>query len=503
MSSANNPVGAITAYLTQGTAAQAVSTVNNLKANVKATGKNFENVLGKVKDNLSTAKSESTSKDVNQKTDEVKTPVKDTTENTVKIVKDADTTQDNAKNTDIEEKPEVVDVTETKTEETQNAEASEELQEAINEGGNAIIIQVADKFDLSEDEMINAMQVLGLVVADMINPETIIPLVTETSGIEDVTDLITDSDIYTSLQDLMEGAESMRSELMNEFGLSEEELQVAVDETRQSFTTVMQQVNSDEEVPQMPEENVKAETGKEFIIGKNQDTTKAPQSEVFSDQPEKEEKVIQITTENMNESGRENNKGNLHQGAESANLFNQIVNNITEAVPEATGFEHFAYTNRAQMENIIHQITDRITIMASAEETSMELQLHPASLGNVNVLLSSGKDGITAKFTAQNELVKEAVESQMVQLQQKFEEQGIKVTSIEITIASHAFEQNLEQGNEDRDPSDAQKGTKARGLRRLNLSEIDETESESEMSDAEKIAVQMMAMNGNTVDFSA
>ena len=141
--------------------------------------------------------------------------------------------------------------------------------------------------------------------------------------------------------------------------------------------------------------------------------------------------------------------------------------------------------------------------MKSAEETSMELSLHPASLGNVNVLLSSGKDGITAKFTAQNELVKEAVEAQLVQLQQKFEENGVKVTAIEVTIASHAFEQNLNQGNENSDPSESQKGSAAKPLRRINLSELEDEEPEDEMSEAEKIAVQMMAMNGNTVDFSA
>ena len=154
------------------------------------------------------------------------------------------------------------------------------------------------------------------------------------------------------------------------------------------------------------------------------------------------------------------------------------------------------------MENIIRQITEKITISAKAEETSMELQLHPASLGNVNILLTSGKDGIVAKFTAQNVLVKEAVEAQMVQLQQKFDEQGIKVTSIEVTIASHGFEQNLEQGN-DRQSGEAASDRKVKTLRRINLGELEEDEEIEAQSDAEKIALQMMAANGNMVDFSA
>ena len=178
-----------------------------------------------------------------------------------------------------------------------------------------------------------------------------------------------------------------------------------------------------------------------------------------------------------------------------------MVNNILDAAEAVNGTETFTYADRARMEDIVRQITDKITVMTSAEETSMELQLHPASLGNVNILLTSSKDGITAKFTAQNEIVKEAVESQMTALMQKFDEQGVKVTSVEVTIASHAFEQNLQQednGEASRDQMEKNK----KSLRRINLAEIDE-EIEEEMTQAEMIAAQMMAYNGNMVDFSA
>ena len=131
------------------------------------------------------------------------------------------------------------------------------------------------------------------------------------------------------------------------------------------------------------------------------------------------------------------------------------------------------------------------------------MQLHPASLGNVNILLTSSKEGIVAKFTAQNEIVKEAVESQMMTLQQKFNEQGIKVTSIEVTIASHAFEQNLQQGDGGNDAYNERQAKKSRSLRRINLSEIDDVAEEENLSDADRIAAQMMAANGNSVDYSA
>ena len=62
--------------------------------------------------------------------------------------------------------------------------------------------------------------------------------------------------------------------------------------------------------------------------------------------------------------------------------------------------------------------------------------------------------------------------------------------------------QNLEQGN-DRQSKEADRGRNVRPLRRLNLSEIEDEELDSITTDADKIAVQMMAANGNSVDFSA
>jgi flagellar hook-length control protein FliK len=293
----------------------------------------------------------------------------------------------------------------------------------------------------------------------------------------------------------MEGAESMKDGLMNEFDLSEEELQAGISNAKDNFRQMLEEglegtVSEEDQAvaPLDPNANAVKDT-----------KTDAPQSEAFTDQPMVEEKKVEITTNSSKEGG---NKNSLQSGAESSNLFNQVMNNIADAAAGVEGSDMVSYADREQMENIIRQITEKITISAKNEETSMELSLHPASLGNVNILLTSGKDGIVAKFTAQNQIVKEAVEAQMVQLQQKFDEQGIKVTSIEVTIASHGFEQNLEQGNE-RHSGEAEAEKKVKSLRRINLSDLEANEEAEAQSDAEKIALQMMAANGNMVDFSA
>lgn len=67
-------------------------------------------------------------------------------------------------------------------------------------------------------------------------------------------------------------------------------------------------------------------------------------------------------------------------------------------------------------ENIMRQIMDYMKIQVKADTSNLEMQLHPASLGTVQVQIASKGGAVTANFIAQNETVKAALESQMVQL---------------------------------------------------------------------------------------
>ena len=493
MSSANNAISQMAAYLTQGTAATNVSNVVNVKRSSQ-TNQGFDRILSKVSDSLIQKQTMSSSKRVNQAVTSSKQLKK--AENTARTT-DLKTTENILQKTEVSQQIENLNENTgiSQIKETQDI-TDPGLQEAITENAKQLIADITETFDLSEEDIVNAMQTLGLMAADLLQPANLQMLVTEITGTEQAIDLITDSDIYTSLQDLMEGAESMKSELMNEFDLSEEGLQTAIEDNK-SFAEQMQTHISEEaqtdELSRMKE--LVSEGNREIV--NNKET--APQSEAFTDKAPVEEKTVEV----ISDSSKSGNKGNnFHSGAESSNLFNQVMNNIADATVNADSTVQTTYTDRAQMEDIIRQITEKITISSKAEETSMELSLHPASLGNVNILLTSSKDGIVAKFTAQNQIVKEAVEAQMLQLQQKFDEQGIKVTSIEVTIASHSFEQNLEQGN-DRHSGEPAQDKKVKPLRRINLSEIEDDMIDELTSDADRIAASMMAVNGNSVDFSA
>jgi flagellar hook-length control protein FliK len=550
MSSTTNSVGQMVAYMTQSAAAVSISSVTSVKYGATKTANNFDSFLNKASNTVSQndVKTVNTDTVKNQKapiTDkkaykfvDEKAPEKNSDDGLNKFEDNPNPIDGKAKEPDVihDEQDKVIENEPIETEPvnpqiiTQPEEIfindGNMLQTAIVETGKEFVSKIAEALDIDEEDILNAMQVLGLSFGDLLNQQNIQLIVETAGGTDKALDLITDSDLYAKMQDLFEGAEGMRSELLNEFELSENDFQSIVKtiandfskvietnavETDISVTNDTEEIVADAKEPEVIVNNTKAP---EVVVSETGDNKakeiKAPLSKENTPEIQDDEQSNEIETtefkpvEETTETAKENRKGNesgLNESGQNTNPFNQLLNNISDAV-NVESMGNTSYTDRAQMENIIRQITEKITISTGTTESSMELQLHPAHLGHVNILLTSTKEGIIAKFTAQNQIVKEAVESQMVQLQEKFEQQGIKVTAVEVTIASHAFEQNLQQGDENSKFNEQQAKSK-KSLRRINLSEFADIEDEEELSESDLLAAKVMEMNGNTVDYSA
>ena len=183
----------------------------------------------------------------------------------------------------------------------------------------------------------------------------------------------------------------------------------------------------------------------------------------------------------------------------AGNAFLQMLETPAETsdVSETANVEYRSF----QTEEIMNQIVEYMKINLKADTQTMELQLHPASLGTVNVQIMAKDGGLTAHFTTQNEAVRAVIETQLIQLKNQFEEQGIKVDAVEVTVANHAYGQQFSQDNGEEQQEQAKSG---KGRRRMiNLDQIEEDEALEEMEESERIAVEMMQANGSTVDYTA
>ncbi len=494
MSSAQTQVGVLS-YMTQSTAATSVSFTATLKKGPQGNG--FDSILTNLSSQNSSRNSDTkgniaSSKDAKNENSDTSQKVENVSAKD-NASKNAENVKEDTKNAEVKEEKAV------NTIETDGKEANKELQNAITEDGKKLIEEIAEMADVSEEEIIAVMQMIGITPADLLNPENVIQVVNSLSEENTGVDLIVDSDLYDSLKDVLTTVNEMREELTTDYDIPQEELTNVIETMKETKKPEDEETAPvfEEVLQNAPEVNASEKAVKVEIKTEGQ----IPEREIAAPETESTVTQAQETGQETSHSSEHKESGNnLFKNTETLNPFNQLMQNIVEAAnPETIRMD--SYTDRAQMENIVRQITEKIIVSAGTDETSMELQLHPASLGNVNILLTSSKDGITAKFTAQNQIVKEAVESQMQTLMQKFDEQGVKVTSVEVTIASHAFEQNLQQEDRGESARDQMEKNK-KSLRRINLAEIDE-EIEEEMTQAELIAAQMMAYNGNTIDFSA
>ena len=410
------------------------------------------------------------------------------------VKNDSGKTEDATKQSDNN----AVENTDAKTEETQD-KAVEEVEKSAKE----LVKQVADEMDVTTEEVEAAMAALGLMPVELFDIDNLKQLMLTIAGSTDELALVTDETLYDSVQNLFTAVEETLESLQQELGLSDEEL-----------SALMEQIAADskepvEEMPvQQPTEDETPEVGlegmKDYTVSVQKDGATVQVKVTVDDESgakSVQEEVTQAPKEEVQVSHKMRERNSSADDGKSEGNTNAFLQNLEK--PEQTSETPASVSagfQSAQTQDIMNQIMDYMRINLKADMQEMHLQLHPASLGTVNVQIAA-KDGmITAQFTTQNETVRAVIETQLIQLKQQFEEQGIKVDAVEVTVANHEYGQQFSQEN---DGTDNEQGKTAKNTRRINLDEIDEESDLNEMEESERIAVEMMQASGSTVDFTA
>lgn len=209
----------------------------------------------------------------------------------------------------------------------------------------------------------------------------------------------------------------------------------------------------------------------------------------------KPEKQAMKADLNSDSSSEERSFGDKNENS----VLHTMINEQTQ--PEGV-FEAFDVQTRYTSVNtteIIRQIVDQISIANTTGESVIEMQLNPENLGKLYINVTEKNSEITARIAVSNEAVKNALESQMATLRENLQDANIRVNDVEITIATHEFERNLEQnaGNEN-GRQDGRQYTQQSSNNGGNGSGQNDI-----AADEAKLAAQIMKDNGNSVDFMA
>ncbi|MCH5345071.1 MAG: flagellar hook-length control protein FliK [Acetatifactor sp.] len=380
----------------------------------------------------------------------------------------------------------------------------EKLKIAMEVLGTAalnLVEQIADTLGLSETEVEDLLTQLDLEPVDLLDPENLSDFLLAAGGAEDSLSLLTDEELYVDFKLLMGELENL---LKQESGVDDMTLADAYELVEQSAV----EMTTEDVIPDVEEQTY--ETTEPIIeVAVEEDTdspkvlttsrTEVSTEQTYQVQPEETEDsnaAAQVVhTDRKHSEGREHSEQGGQQAGNSFLQNQQTLNTNLQPVQTGEVAGHFD----VDTQDIMRQIMDYMRIQVKADMSNLEMQLHPASLGTLQISVAAKGGVITANFVAQNEAVKSALESQMVQLKESFAEQGVKVEAIEVTVQTHEFEQNLEQGRE-RDQETPAKGQRTRRIRLDGALAPEELE---ELPEEDQLTAEMMAANGSTVDYTA
>lgn len=299
---------------------------------------------------------------------------------------------------------------------------------------------------------------------------------------EDVKNVVSKEEVTRDNQQLPEEVTEEESVVVN----SDSPVKVTV-----NHEDTTQKTNSNENVAAGVKDNQSADLGK---------------TESFKEVEKAENDPLRNRNRGLEMSSRidEGEVSRFNVANETANFGETVtsstqVNTVGELVETVT-----RYTS-VDGNDIMSQVTESIKVNYTEDATSLEMQLHPASLGTVNMQVSSANGVVTAHIIVQNEAVKSALESQLITLTQTFEEQGHKVEAVEVSIANYDLNQGMNRDN-GQNPSEREEKESFRvngTRRRINMNDLtDDDEEIEEVTEEERIARDMMARNGNTVDYT-
>lgn len=337
---------------------------------------------------------------------------------------------------------------------------------------------------LTSDKAFTDFSEVSNIIDNMKNSDDMGQLVTGlTDGTNTAKELLADmSEAFTQTDKLVEKFENFVDKLhaalsadiaakAANYGKADDEITDAVNNDitpGDSVTTAVNEVND-----VVTESDSKhSEQGKSDYNGKQNDST---QFAMTSDAVVKEEAPVEETTaatvteedttapaadENKEQNATdpvmqpektavrssERSRTNAHQVAfavQNNTVFGKVAESVanlekTNSLPEGV-----------KASDILDQVNEQIRTLRSPERTSLEMTLHPESLGKVSISVSSHQGELQAVLRVENPAARDALTSQISDLKLQFENQGIKVDNVDVMLSNEGLNQNNSGQNAD------------------------------------------------------
>ena len=356
------------------------------------------------------------------------------------------------------------------------------LKEDVAQAVSDIKDKIKETMDVSDEDIENAMEQLGIGIVDLLDPQSVTDLVIALSGNSDSLEFLTDASAVANLEDIINTVDEVTQNLTETYNIDITSVKDIVKDFENDSDEAVaseQPVNKQITDYQDDKQNEKAVT----------EDTKESITDVIAEKTEVKSEAA-FTDEKKNDS-------DTHLQDKNNDGIEKITSDMTQSIQKAFS-EVVDETSAVNEVDIVRQVVEQIKVTTTQQLSSIEVMLNPENLGKVHVAVTAKQGIVTAQLTAQNEQVKAALENQMTALKEQFNNQGVKVEAVEITVQSHGFEseQNLEGYNSNQAPQEK------KSHRKLDLSSLEGLDESDKTS--EEIRAKDAIVNGNSsVEYSA
>ncbi len=395
---------------------------------------------------------------------------------------------------------------------------------------------ISEELDVTDEEIENAMETLGLTFLDLTDVTNMTKLVSLLTNCEDKVSLLVDDNFTNIVSQIGELSES----LVNNTQMSVKDLQEMMSLATNQLTepapmeeTGGEVVSQEVETPALegsegmeeivnPEEQKISSEAQETNAGDVQVETVKDLEPAVADQEDMTEADSEQLISKPEEGLTLDNQKNTSEGTDAKNDFfdNRQQKNQTFSMQGAgesqmsgiglQGTSHFEPVTgeitlqtgeTVNVKEIINQIVENARTTIKSDNTTLEMLLNPEGLGKLFMEVTQRDGKVSAHIYTQDENVKQALENQMVQLKEQMNQSGTKVNSIEVSVGTHEFEKNLEEGQQEMGQENMQEKQQQRRTRNLNMNNLDELSGL--MTEEEELVAKMMRDNGNSVNYTA
>lgn len=357
-----------------------------------------------------------------------------------------------------------------KADKTDKSKQDNKSDEKVNDAVQNVKDTIKEELDVSDEDIAKAMEVLGITDNDLLSVVKVTELVSALTGADSIT-LITDDDMSGKLTSVLDAVNTAQEDIADMLNTDVDDAVLVV------RTDAVVKKDTDETVVKNTDSSITDNQS----VSETESLSDVLAAKVTAQGSSKHE---ESTGEHTGEHTGEQNHNTQSYGGVADSIIQSMKDSFADIVTEDT--------SRVSEADIVNQVIDQIKLSSGRELTSIEVMLNPERLGSVHVTVTAKNGILSAQIAAQNEQVKTALENQVTALKENFQNQGIKVEAVEITVMTHQFEagQNFGQNESERKQSEQKINKK------LNLSDYmdDEDETVSTQDIRRKDSIQ----NGNS-----